>query len=645
MDYPGAPNIDNIRINDLKFNKTDDERTRRSDLVRTLNDDDDDAFNGSLKGFRRVTDDEFPVLFRYRREIKDAKVGVKIPFTFILSPPASRRKTNPVSRNEPYILADLSRGTLVFVMFDWSEFRIPRQPLQEVGFDVSVIAGALSRHARSSADGKSVRKWEVRDQNEVLSLSTIPRTDRHRQLIGRFSCGENTWFRADSHSRDHGTGPIEVLILPRLTEVDTPEELPPRYRSDFLVPLARQGSDLTEPEAIISSSRGSDLLRRTFLNSGTPKELLAMLKLAKDVDFQIDDHQVETAYESTPSAIMWLPITRTLEKAAQSQRRQYRRKEKMARAPTGTLDVGKYIQQMAAGRDDRVPVRRHELTHDTPENRLLRGMARKLASELGTNTDRLSRHLTKRLRNVEGNFWRAEDEPPSSGLLRRAQQSGRRPDAIQHAVAMSEALLHDRYPGLEIVGNDFTEMDTFQLSISALFEEAVRRAIDTAIGPDTRVLDGAHEQDHSPTGDQLKTSHSMSWSRHNGFGGAGTPHLKPDLVFERSSQCTVVGDVKYKQSRMPRATTFAPLNRHDFYQICGYMLAWPTVKRGVMVLPETGVARSNEDNTKDNRATTKLAELTVDQSGGFVRKIGIFSFAPSRWGLKTDREPLLEFLP
>jgi hypothetical protein len=575
-----------------------------------------------------------PVVYRQRRYIGDRRIGgTKRLFHILSAAPYSEKPDNG------YLFADFASGRLVIVLRDWSRLELDRDGLIEVGFQVSEIESRLVTAATvAGRDERGViRRWLVSDEEDEgkLVISTKPtddRADELEHLVGRVQAGEAKWFEDPADNlHDPVQGAIEVLLLPRIESGPkaNDERLPPTWNGDFVVgpewPRALEGSD-DEPD--FGQTASGRMLRQTVMAQDEEAgRLMAMLELANDVDIHEDERQITAHPDQDPSAIAWLPVVHALESAAEAQRRRYVRHSDQRRAPTGTVKFGKYARNKATGRADRVPVERFDLTFNSPENRLLRGMAELLARGLRDCVGALGDRLADRLECVTGQFCRTQGVVPTISQFAALPEDPNRPEAVKVALDRCREVLEREYPGLSIDGQEVVEMDGFQLSISSLFEEAVRCAVSNALGT---TVSSPSDEHFEPRG------HALSWKP----GGASqstnnSPKLKPDLLVETPS-ITVVGDVKYKKVAPPQYSSYAPLRRNDFHQIQSYMLSWPAAK-GVVVLPE-------ESETEGETATRLLRTLCIEGAGSGSRELRIFSFSPERWD-ETDlaEEPLVKW--
>lgn len=124
------------------------------------------------------------------------------------------------------------------------------------------------------------------------------------------------------------------------------------------------------------------------------------------------------------------------------------------------------------------------------------------------------------------------------------------------------------------------------------------------------------------------SAHNIRW-RHR----VGKPTLKPDIFARRGSDIPMMGDVKYKRVRDDsNRSTFTPLTREDFHQICTYAHAWPNAQKLMMIYPDVDEQREQE------QATNEVASLTLSDG----RCLKVFTFAPERWreGF-AHQEPLI----
>lgn len=523
-----------------------------------------------------------------------------LPRQVTLASPGARRES--CGKQGSFLLLDLGedgqRTTLTVVMYDWDELRLSRSSLEKLRISSSELESLLRRGVRpqppmaesggaatASANAKPPARWRVDADSGWIKVTTgTLEDDDLSPRVGRFALGflERGWR-------------VEVLAVPRLSDTSP--------RDEALVSL---GDD---PKATL------EFLRATAWRRGSPTELMSLLELSRETALAVNLGKVRMQATEDPSPLAWLVLAETLEQAALHQRRQYVRVQQAARAPTGTLRVGSYVGNLARRRPDIVPVTRHILCHDTPENRLFRGMA----AWVQRRTDRsggLGAWMAHRFALIEASFSRAQPEEPT--VWRCTELADRElPEAIGHAVAQIHDILEGTYPGLSFQRGITLEANSFELVVAELFESAARQILAQALG--RRVLDG----------NVSVVPNDLKWVE----GSGGSNRLMPDFVVTRGSEVIALGDAKYK--RLARDTTFGPLGRADFHQLAAYLLAWPQARWGVVLLPQ------DAPRVEGARATEHVATLKVPGE----RRLGVFKVSPSGWlRCEVRYEPLTRWL-
>ena len=506
-----------------------------------------------------------------------------------------------------FLFADLSgsRGTLTIVLYDWSELKLDRTALGELGCPVDQLHDRLEAAGSKPVAEGGTHRWCVSADGNTLTLASgdLWRDDVEPR-VGRFGLGSLAWGQASVG--------LELLALPRL------------HRSHVVRttdhPVALDGD--------LPAWRGC--LDRTFWRVGAANSLVAWLNLSRGEQVLGTHEIVHVTATENASPLAWLPLVRALEDAALAQRRQYQRTQRVVRAPTGTLRVGAYLGYLARQRADLVPVDRFELTADTPENRLFKGAASRVRRVLATDGGALAANLRRRFERVEGQFIRAADVEPSLSLVRGVAVRPL-PPLQQRAVELCDAMLQGRYPGLEIQGRSFAQMEGFELNIAQLFEAAAREVLRRCCARSI----GAVVEDGNliATGKGEAKQSQLYWMDKGVVGGLDRSNVRvnllPDFMVLRSKQVIAIGDAKYKRLQRrntPAGSSHAPLRREDLHQLETYLAAWPTTRWGVVIYPHTAL-RSETDPPADAPATRLVSELHI----GGDRRLGIFDLAAEHW--------------
>ncbi len=529
------------------------------------------------------------------------------------------------SGSSSFLFADASgiRRTLTIVLYDWSTLNLDLEALSELGCPVAQLRSLLVQGANPVR--QAAPRWSVRDDGKILALSSGDRQgdDKVEPRVGRFGLGALAW------SCDSG-GPasveLELLALPRLHR--------PRVLRSPDRAVALNG-DVTGWTA---------RLDETIWRVGATDSLVAWLNLSQGDHLQTIDEVIHVTATENASPLAWLPLAKALENAAEWQRRQYLRMPRVVRAPTGTLRVGAYLSYLARQRADLVPVDRFELTHDTPENQLFKAAACRVRRVLASDSGALAVGLRRRFERVEAQFTHAADVEASLSLLARVDARPLPPEQAR-AAELCGAMLRGRYPGLEVQGRSFAEMEGFELNIAQLFEAAAREVLRRcSIGIGASVQDGNESAKGMGTAKQVQ----LYWKDAGVVGGLQASSLvhvslRPDFVVRRGKEVLAVGDAKYK--RLQRRDTdsnssHAPLRREDLHQLVSYLAAWPTTGWAVVIFPNADPVASS--TTSDPRPATRLvSELTI----GGDRRLGVFDLAAERWSdRRVDVEPLATWI-
>ena len=506
-----------------------------------------------------------------------------------------------ISKRGGFLRLDLSaaRQTLTLVIFDWDTLVLDAAALHRIGIDpheLSRLLQAASVSTRVDAKQRwavalSPSRLEVRTGFRESSSTDLSEDEREvSPIVGRIRIGEVPWTPRS------GTLTIEVLALPRLSPGR------PTAGTAFLL-----GAD--EKAAL-------DFLARTAWRRGAPSTLLALLRLAHDAEVNLSE-PVTMSTSDDPSPLVWLTLAHALEAAALYQRRQYTRLEQTARAPVGTLRFNAYIANLARLRPEEVPVSRYMLNFDTLENRLFRGVASLVRRSLpNEGPDSLAAWAHQRFSALEDQFFRASEVEPAAWMC-RALLARELPEALSVAVQSCALFLADRYPGLAVSGSGAARSRGFEVVISDLFERAMRRVAGQSLG--TTLADG---NDGMP-------AHVLRWTGK----GTGSNTLKPDFAHVREGEVRLVGDAKYKGRRSQ--SSYSPLGREDFHQLATYLLAWPSARRGLVLMP------AEEDELTEGHATALVATLAVGED----RELAVFKVSPSRWNARRmEGEPLVAWL-
>lgn len=502
-----------------------------------------------------------------------------------------------------FAVLDLARKPALFtiVLQNWSRLELNLSALQGLGCPDGSLRAMLDAGALA---GPQKKRWLVSSNGVDLKIAPGDlRRDDVSPRVGRFSLGTMDWERSGKKAAVKVR--VEVLALPRLSRsrvVDTGE---------WAFAL---GDD---------DARWRGVLTQTYWRVGAADSLVAMLKLTSGELVRMLDEPVWMSATRDASPLAWMPLTRALERAADAQRRQYIRQRRVARAPTGTLDVSAYLGNLARQRPDRVPVHRFELTQDTPENRLFRGAAQRVRRALGACRDELSIGLRRRLERVEASFEVAAPVEPTRALLERVG-SRPLPEVQRRAYELCRAMIEGRYPGLDLQGSTFAEMEGFELDVAELFEAAVRELLARCV----RSLDmEVHDGNETARGGREDAQRELHWVDKVGVLEGGRVALLPDLIVRQRGRCVAVGDVKYKRPCLHRGGgngSFAPMRRGDFHQLMSYFMAWPAARWGVILYPAIS---DSADEPQRSGATKLLAELKLSQ----CRRVGVFEVAPDVW--------------
>jgi len=523
------------------------------------------------------------------------------------------------NKGVPFLFFDISptsRSVLTLVLYDWSELTIEKQALEAFGFSAS---GFHSRVVRGSRRGdEQTLRWEVSENEDTITISSGSLTnDDVEPSVGRFALGEVSF---SNHAIEDAVA-FEVLALPRLSSFRT--------------------TNLKELPLSLDEGAGQEqwekTIEQTYAWRGAVDALLGWLELVHGDGFVELSGYVEATTTEDVSPLAMLPLLSSLEAAASSQRRLYQRQRRTLRAPTGTLRVSAYMNNLAIQRPDRVPVERFDLTCDTPENRLFKSTAGKVRRVLASNKSELSKRIRRRFERVESQFDRSKPVSPNSALVSQVLARPL-PDVQREATLLCQAMLQQRYPGLELDGDSFASMRGFELNIAALFEAAAREALArccSVIG--VEVEDG----NHTAKGSQHASQQQLYWHDAEDpsldeiglFPGNNTHvSLLPDFVMTRADEVIGIGDAKYKRSQRRTSgqnKSHAPLRRGDLHQLVTYMAAWPEATFGVVIFP----GNQNPECIPEH-ATRLLSVLTIGE-----RKLGVFDFNVRAW---KDREILFE---
>ncbi len=471
-----------------------------------------------------------------------------------------------------FLLLDVRRARpqLTIVLYDWDELKIDCEALSHFGVGTDTLGGALLQRSRSASRPDAPARWCVAiAPTSVRVLSGLLDSDDVSPVVGRFAIGEVPWGKERLA--------VEVLALPRLS--------PSR-------PKAGRHEALGDPVA------ARTFLERTVWRRGTPGSLLALLKLAHGVPLATDQETVTLTATDDPSPLAWIVLADTLEAVASFQRRQYVRRDDELATPTGTLRFNAYASNAARLRPHVVPVTRYVLSYDSLENRLFRGVALTVRRMLMAR-DGVGAWMAERYSNIESAFDRAKAVVPELWMC-KAVLDREPPPPIAEAVRQCERLLSGRYAGIGLDSAEFCRARSFELDIAMLFEAAMRGLIATVTRLPVR------------DGNLHEAPHVLRWEG----SGWGKNWLKPDILLMERDRVVALGDVKYK--RPHHASSYAPLQRADFQQLSTYMLAWPDVRRAVVLVP---------DELDAGVGSRLVATLRV----GADRELAVFAIAAERW--------------
>ena len=526
----------------------------------------------------------------------------------------------------PFVLARTPRrrtgsATLTFVLYDGGSLALDVEALEEAGCDRaslldSLSTGAVPTRDSGGRDGSDPARWNVRQvardgRNQLVMSAEWLQDDVHPR-VGRIRLPPVRWQDANRWV----AVACEALCLPRLVSTRTEPAGPNDVR-------------VGEP----------GFFGRTIAARGSSEGLLRLLQLAHELPGDVlREGHVEVSATDDPSPLAFLPLATALEEAADEQRRDYVRTREIRRAPTGTLCVAAYAGSLARQQPDRVPVDRFTFCHDTDENRLFKATAtrgRRVLHEGG-----LAALVRRRLEGVETSFWRTTSVEPSIGLVERLRARPR-PELQRRALDLCEKVIRGRYPGLDVHGASFAEMDSFELDIADLFEAAARRAVAIcARSHGMTVVDG-----NERTKELMQTE--VRWRDTRRVQGLerseARPLLMPDMLVTLGPDVIALGDVKYKavqRADRPPYSTHAPLRREDLHQIMSYMLAWPRARWGVVVFPA-----SDESAATKPTATTHVSTLHVGHDGSPDRQVGVFVLDAAAWNeRRVEEEPLTHWI-
>ncbi len=529
-----------------------------------------EVLRGSLREVLPVWN-RLPIVLRTEVYCTAKGRGSKLPFREVdLTAPAPDLAT--VGRQGSFLLLDLRRRRhrLTVVLYDWDELRLDASALTAFGVNPADLTAAFLRHARSSDHADRPARWRVQENAQWIGLTSgVLDDDQVSPVVGRLALGELRW--------DRERLPLEVLALPRLS---------------FARPAPGPSLPFGDPNVCEA------FLNRTVRRRGSPSFLLALLRLAHRAPLSFADELVSLSGTDDPSPLAWLALAEALDAAAAHQRRQYVRRDEDLSAPTGTLRFNAYVGNVARLRSHVVPVTRHILSHDCLENRVFRGVAAQVR-RLVSQGDGLGALVGERFRKIEAEFDRTEVVTPEVWMCDRVLER-EPPPIIADGIRACRQVLTGHYAGVAIDTEEFCRARSFELDISKLFEEAMRAVLAAAVGRPVR------------DGNEFEPGHQLRWRER----GTGKNSLRPDMLVMDGEQVLLFGDAKYK--REVRDSSYAPLGRSDFQQVCTYLLAWPSVQRAVVLLP---------DQANAGAGSRLVAALAV--GGG--RELGVFLIDAERW--------------
>ena len=549
-------------------------------------------------GARAASWNRLPLVVRVRAGGESKKAVAAFPCrTLDLAPPIPDLAT--LSTNGSHIVLDAALQRVVLVLYDWDALTLRSDDLDGVGIPASQLLACLERGARSpAAKPDAPDRWQVVHGTSGWTVHTGRLDGTVSPVVGRLALG--------TIPVDGAQYAVELLALPRLAHR--------RARTAHTVDLAPSGGRSA------SNSAAHRFLARTIWCTGTPDALLGMLRLAhRETRLTTLPDRVRLSTGDDPSPLAWLALADALTLAAEHQRRQYVRQREVRRAPVGTIRMGAWMNNIARQRIDQVPVARFLLSADCLENRLFRGVANHMVRQL-RNAGELGAWMAGRFEAVEAAFDKARLVEPEVWMCETLLQRDL-PGPIQDAVKQCRMALTGRYPGLDLLPGAVLTAQTFELDLAMLFEAAMRQLMRGLLEPHgVSVADGNVE----------KLGHGIRWLR-----GGGNNRLKPDLAMRRpagTGPVVAVGDAKYKRER--NQSSYAPLGRSDFQQLMTYMLAWPSARWGLVLMPWEVPANANA-------ASHRLQELTLPDG----RRLGVFQVDAARWGRgPTAGEPLALWL-
>lgn len=466
----------------------------------------------------------------------------------------------------------------------------------------------FERLGKSDKNGR--KRWNYGRDGAIIYIDTRG-FGEVEQRVGRLSFSADAWPFDLIKSRDKLAlnGRIDVILVPRLV-ADTP------------VPKEHRGARIIFAPETADSDR-KIIYKRSPLAPISTKRFLAMLSLAAGFDVDWRSGTTFSPVDAEFSALVLEPLVSGLEQAARAIRQEYLRERQVRRAPAGTIRLGAYASQIARGRPDRVPVYRYERSVDHLENQFYVGICQHLRRTLAADPGRRAAQLHQRLDTVETLLGRAMPIRPTVPIADRLLRNPMIGPARRNTIKLARLSLLNRFPGLSPDGAERASAQEIEVSIAALFEESVR-----AILADALCWEFIHPDDIMDT---PGCAHQMRWVGNT----SGRPKLKPDIFARRGSEIAVVGDVKYKRCRKDPSSTFSPMTREDFHQLCTYAHAWPEAKKLVMVYVDT-------DESEDKKPATRLhATLQMPHR----RQLNIYSFAPERWyQINAGEEALIQYL-